>query len=149
DRADFDALIDALRAAGPELLCRYPDAAPLTVRLADRHGVGAERVLVTAGADEALDRVFRAFCDSDRNVVVPSPGFEMLPRYAALADCALRSVDWPGGPFPAEAFVAAADDATAVLFVVTPNNPTGAVAGFDDLARVAARSEARRVGKGA
>lgn len=131
-------LLEMLRAAGPQLLRCYPTAAPLEDALAERHGVDPARVLVTAGGDEGLDRVFRAFCEPGRNVVLPEPSFEMLPRYAALSGCAVREVPWPGGTFPTDAVLDAADQDTTAVFVVTPNNPTGAVATAADLRRVAA-----------
>jgi histidinol-phosphate aminotransferase len=134
----FADLVDALRLAGPEVLRSYPSAAALEDALAARHGVPAEQVLVTAGGDETLDRVFRAFCEPGREVVLPEPSFEMLPRYAALAGCAVREVGWPDGTFPLDAVLAALGPATAAVFVVTPNNPTGAVATLADLRALAA-----------
>lgn len=129
-------LLDALHAAGLECLRAYPSTVALEADLARRHDVPPEQVLVTAGGDEALDRVFRAFCDTGRNVVLPDPSFEMLPRYAALAGCAVREVPWSDGPFPIDGYLSAADASTAAAFVVTPNNPTGAVATAADLAQL-------------
>jgi HAD superfamily hydrolase (TIGR01548 family) len=51
----------------------------------------------------------------------------MIPRYAALARLAQDEVPWPEGPFPLKAFLDACRGA-AVAFIVSPNNPTGAVA---------------------
>lgn len=124
-------------AAGPELLRRYPSAAQLEDALASKHDVPADRVLVTAGGDEGLDRIFRAFGGPGRSAVLPEPTFEMLPRYAALTQTTLSSVPWPDGPFPVAAALAATDASTALLFVVTPNNPTGAVATTDELLHLA------------
>src|SRR5690606_14882957 len=44
---------------------------------------------------------------------------------------------WLGGPFPVDALCAAIDADTGVVVVVSPNNPTGAVATFDDVRRIA------------
>jgi histidinol-phosphate aminotransferase len=140
-RAPDPALLDALRAAGGvELLRAYPRAYQLEELIAARHGVDTERVLVTAGGDEGLDRLFRAYADPDRNVVLPEPSFEMLPRYAALAGCETRVVAWSEGDFPVDAVLDRVDRGTAMLFVVTPNNPTGAIATADDLRVLAARA---------
>lgn len=122
-----------LAGGGEELLRRYPNAGRLEGLLAARHGVTREEVLVTAGADDAIDRCLRAFAGPERAVVAPKPTFEMISRYAALSRAEVQTVPWLRGPFPVEAFVAAGQGA-GVLAVVSPNNPTGSVATSGDLA---------------
>lgn len=114
----------------------YPDSSRLVRRLAQRFGVTPDRVLVTAGADEAIDRCCRAVLCSGTNAVLTDPTFEMLPRYVTLAGAEARWVPWPSGPFPAGAVSTAADARTALVAVVTPNNPTGAVAAAAEVKRV-------------
>ena len=62
----------------------YPKAAELERELAARFGVEPAQVLVTAGADEALDRICRAFLSSARVAVLTAPTFEMIRHYARL-----------------------------------------------------------------
>src|SRR5438552_15514199 len=69
------AVLAELAQADPELLRRYPDVTELTAVLASRWSVAAERVIVTAGADEAIDRVCRAFLAPGRTLLRPAPGF--------------------------------------------------------------------------
>ena len=121
-----------------ELLRRYPDVRALQTLLARRHGVAAERVLVTAGADDALDRICRAVLAPGRTAVLPEPTFVMLRRYIALAGGERVVVPWPGGEFPRAEVAAAIDARTALVFVVSPNNPTGAVASRADLEALSA-----------
>src|SRR5205814_204921 len=66
-------LLGALAGADPELLRRYPEVSELEAALAARLAVAPERVIVTAGADEAIDRACRAFLEPDRSVVLPDP----------------------------------------------------------------------------
>jgi histidinol-phosphate aminotransferase len=126
-------LENILGVAGPELMRRYPDKYPLEVRLASMHGVDPSQVLVTAGADDAIDRCMRAYAGPERPVVLTRPTFEMIARYASVARAPVVHVPWPGGAFPLEAFAAGAGDTAGVLAVVSPNNPTGAVVTRDDL----------------
>ena len=132
------AVLAELAQADPELLRRYPDVTELTAVLASRWSVAAERVIVTAGADEAIDRVCRAFLAPGRTLLLPEPSFEMLDRYAALAGGELARVPWPDDAFPTAAFLERIDARTAVIAVVSPNNPTGGVATLADVRRLAA-----------
>ena len=127
-----DMLPDGALASG----ARYPDSRPLASLLAAQLGVSDERVLVTAGADEALERACRAMLAAGRNAIVTDPTFEMIPRYVTLAGAELRAARWPSGGLPVDQIIARADDCTAVVAIVSPNNPTGAVAVIDDIRRV-------------
>lgn len=132
-----DALAE-LAQLDPELLRRYPDVSALTALLAARSGVGPERVIVTAGADEAIDRICRAFLVPGRTLLLPDPSFEMLDQYAALAGGELVHIAWPSDAFPTGEFLEQIDERTAVIAIVSPNNPTGSVASLSDVRRIAA-----------
>lgn len=117
-------------------LRRYPSTAEVAARAAERFGVAADQVLVTAGADDALLRIALAFLAPGRSAVVPSPTFEMIPRYATVAGGEIIDVPWePGAPFPLDAALGALREDTSLLYVVSPNNPTGAVATAEDVLR--------------
>jgi len=131
------ALLAELAVLDPELLRRYPDATAVEAALAARVGVTPERVVVTAGADEALDRICRAYAGPDRPVLLPEPTFDMLERFAALAGAPLVRVPWFTDVFPLDEILARLDNRTAVVVVVSPNNPTGGVASRDELRRIA------------
>ena len=131
-------LLAELAALDPEVLRRYPDATAVETALAARAGVSAERVVVTAGADEALDRIFRSYSGPDRPVLLPEPTFDMLERFAALAGAPVVRVPWLTDAFPLEEILARLDNRTAIVVIVSPNNPTGGVASGVDVRRIAA-----------
>jgi histidinol-phosphate aminotransferase len=60
----------------------------------------------------------------------------MIARYATLAGGSVNAVPWLRGPLPTDAMIARADDETAVMAVVSPNNPTGSVATASDLVKL-------------
>jgi histidinol-phosphate aminotransferase len=132
------ALLAQLAGADPELLRRYPEVSALEAALGARLAVSPERVIVTAGADEAIDRACRAFLETGKSVVLPDPSFDMFDRCAALAGGMLVRVPWRDGPFPLEAFVRRLEARTGVVVIVSPNNPTGAVATLSQVRRLAA-----------
>ncbi len=135
--APSSAALEAIAAAGPELLRRYPSTQGLEARIAGRIGLDPGRVLVTAGADDALERAIRSVLGPGRELLLPVPTFEMIERYAGLTGCEVRPVRWLGGPFPIEEMLGAVSGRTATIAVVTPNSPTGLVVGEEDLRRLA------------
>ena len=130
------ALFDRLAAEGPELLRRYPDAARLEQLLADRYGLHPSQVLATAGGDDALFRACLAMLAPGREMILPTPTFEMLARYGRLAGADLATLPWPEGPFPTDAVLERIRPQTALIAVVSPNNPTGCVATAADLRKL-------------
>lgn len=110
----------------------YPSREPLRRDLARRFGIEPARVAVTAGADGAIDRLFRAFLQPGDEVLTALPTFEMFPRFAALAGASLRGVIRDGA-FPVDALIANAGPRTRVALLVSPNNPSGEVARAADL----------------
>ncbi len=126
----------ALAEADPEVLRRYPHTGALEAQLAALHGLSPEQVIVTGGGDDALDRACRATLGPGRNLILPAPTFEMIGRYARAAGAEVREVAWPEGPWPVEAVLDLVDEQTSAIAVVSPNNPTGAVASVIDLERL-------------
>jgi histidinol-phosphate aminotransferase len=134
----LDSLLRALTVAGPDALRRYPDTRPLEAKLAGHFGVEPGQVFVGAGADEALDRCCRAFLRPGDSMIIADPSFEMFERYALLCGARVVTAEWPAGPFPIANVLERIDERTAVIAMVSPNNPTGEVATLDDLQRLSA-----------
>ena len=143
--APVDLFLDSNEGQAPQLaalsqlasLSRYPDAAPLTRALASRLGISEDRVVVTAGADDAIDRACRAVLEPGRNAIIPVPGFVMVNRYVAAAGAEGRDVTWSSASFPLAETLAAIDGNTRLIVLTTPNNPTGCTLSADTLACIA------------
>lgn len=133
--SDTAFLARALGAAA-EAGKRYPDGRDLTASLAASLGIEHSRVLVTAGADDALERACRAVLGPDREAIITSPTFEMLPRYVTLTGATTVTVPWRAGSDPVDAIIAAATTRTALIAIVSPNNPTGSVLSIEDVRRI-------------
>jgi len=119
------------------LIVRYPDTSGLRGQLAALHGVGEDSVLVTAGGDDALARCFMARVGEGRTVVSTYPTFEMIPRYAEQRGAKLVEIPWWDGAFPTAEVLDSIGMDTDAVFIVSPNNPTGATATESDLRTVA------------
>ena len=126
------ALVDRLLAAGQfdTPLSEYPpsDYRRLTDAAAARYGVGTDELLVGAGADEILDLVAKAFLTEGSRAVLPAPTYAM---YRVLTEQrGAEVVTVPRRP-PAEGWaldidsVRAAARGSSVVWLCSPNNPTG------------------------
>ena len=126
------ALVDRLLAAGQfdAPLSEYPpsDYRRLTEAAAARYGVATDELLVGAGADEILDLVAKAFLAEGARAVLPAPTYAM---YRVLteqrgADVVVvpRRPATEGWAVDVDAVLAAALGA-AVVWLCSPNNPTG------------------------
>ena len=129
-------LLEDLAVADLSRLRDYPDARPLESEIAERLGVDPARVVVTAGADDALDRVFRAYLRPGRRLILPVPAFEMMYRFAAVVGGEILPVPWTNA-FPTDEVITALDDSVSLVAMISPNNPTGRTATASDLERVA------------
>ncbi len=110
-------------------LNRYPDPLQWEVKtlLARIKGVLPEQIFLGNGSDEAIDLVFRVFCQPGKdNVVAIAPTYGMYQVCADVNDVEYRPVllneDYT---LNAERLLAATDENTKVIFLCTPNNPTG------------------------
>jgi histidinol-phosphate aminotransferase len=116
----------------------YPWTEQLEAQLAARMGVAADRVIVTCGADDALERSVRSVCCPGRRAVMVKPTYGMPWRYAITTGAEIVTVEWWRGAFPVTEVCEAAEGA-ALLFLVSPNNPTGAVITRDEFTEVVTR----------
>jgi histidinol-phosphate aminotransferase len=132
---------------GGEGLNRYPDPQPraLVETLAELYGSTADRVLVTRGSDESIDLLVRAFCRAGEDAVLISP-----PTFGMYAVCAriqgaavIESPLSRTGVLDIDALLAAVTPATKLVFVCTPNNPTGNLVDHDDLERIVRELQGR------
>lgn len=117
----------------------YPWTNRLETQLAERLGVGPERVIVTCGADDSLERSVRSVCCPGRRAVMVKPTYGMPWRYAITAGVEIATVEWWEGPFPVDEVCDAAGDDTSLVYLVSPNNPTGAVITREEVSEIATR----------
>jgi histidinol-phosphate aminotransferase len=131
------AALAAFRASAADTW-RYPEpyAESLKLAIARHHGVAVACVTTGAGADGVLSAAIRALA-AGASVALPDPTFEMIARFARAAGATPSLV--PLGPtydVDAEALVACN---APVVYVCSPNNPTGAPVPRSTLEWLAAR----------
>lgn len=131
-------VLQKLRELEPDCLARYPEREPLERRVASFLGLSAGEVLLTNGADEAIGLLCQTFLEAGDRALVVVPTFAMYERQAAA--CGATVVRVPANEdfgFPAARLLASIDSSTRLIAIADPNNPTGALAGRDELLAVA------------
>lgn len=112
-------------------LNRYPEPQPIELlsHLAQLYGVAPENVLAGRGSDEGIDLVVRAFCRAERDsVLICPPTFGMYKVSARIQGAGVIEVPLlkeRGFAFDTEGVLAAWRDGVKIVFVCSPNNPTG------------------------
>jgi histidinol-phosphate aminotransferase/imidazoleglycerol-phosphate dehydratase/histidinol-phosphatase len=135
----YPPLSDGSLAAG---LNRYPEPQPARLRgaMAALYGVGEENLVVTRGADDAIDILVRTFCRGGEDAVsICTPTFSAYGHFAALQGARLIEVPLEANfDFEPAAFLAAvADEPNLKLaFICAPNNPTGNLVPLGDVQAV-------------
>ena len=108
---------------------RYPDPLQLELKaaLSKVKGVPAENIFLGNGSDEAIDLPYRCFCDPGKdNVVAIEPTYGMYKVCADINDVEYRPVLLDENyQFTADRLLAATDAHTKLIWLCTPNNPTG------------------------
>ena len=113
----------------PDNFNRYPDPLQWELKheLARIKGVPAENIFVGNGSDEAIDLAFRIFCNPGKdNVIICPPTYGMYEVCANINDVPVKKVPLKEDfQLDIEAIQNAIDEHTKIIFICSPNNPTG------------------------
>ena len=108
---------------------RYPDPQQRNLKtvIAEQKGVNVNQILLGNGSDEVLDLLFRAFCEpKEDNVITLPPTYGMYTVLSNLNEIEERKVQLQDDFQPnVEAILKAVDANSKMLFICSPNNPTG------------------------
>jgi len=125
----LDANENSFGSPLPENFNRYPDPLQLDLKdaLSKIKGVPIENTFLGNGSDEAIDLLFRAFCNPGKdNVIILPPTYGMYEVSANINDVEIRKVNLlPNFQLDLEGIAEAIDENTKLIFICSPNNPTG------------------------
>ncbi len=120
---------------------RYPDPlqTDLKNRIAEMNDVAASQIFVGNGSDEAIDLLFRIFCEPGRDeCVICPPTYGMYQVSAEINDVVVNEVPLDGEfQLNVQAILEAISPVTKLIFICSPNNPTGNLMKRDDVVRLA------------
>jgi histidinol-phosphate aminotransferase len=108
---------------------RYPDPQQVSVKevLAKKKNISRSQILLGNGSDEVLDLLFRAFCEPNKdNIISLPPTYGMYGVLANINSVENREVLLSSDFEPqVSAILKAVNEYTKILFLCSPNNPTG------------------------
>ena len=112
-------------------LNRYPEIRPAQLRaaLAARYGCAETNLSVTRGTSEAIDLLVRVFCRAGQdNLLITSPTFSMYKHYADVQGAEVREYETSRDSdfsIDVDALIDRCNESTRLIFICSPNNPTG------------------------
>ena len=136
-------VLEAIRKVTANDVSTYPEYTEVVLACARHFDVDPESLLLTNGLDEgilmaAVGHIARARLH-DAETIIPLPAFDPYPNStAAVGATAVRVPATPNYAFQADAVLAAITPRTRMIFLNTPNNPTGQLIRREDLKRIAA-----------
>lgn len=125
-------------------LNRYESQQPQAVldKMAKLYHVEADNIMMTRGSDEAIDVIIRTFCQpgSNESILHTPPTFGMYAQYAAVNATPVISVPLDSHDFSLDKNTLLSDLSkktdVKILFLCSPNNPTGSFIPQDDLIEI-------------
>ncbi|MBT1704536.1 histidinol-phosphate transaminase [Chryseosolibacter indicus] len=139
-KGEAEVFLDANENPYPTPYNRYPDPLQKEVKekLAALKGVDASQIFLGNGSDEAIDLLIRAFCEPNHDsILITEPTYGM---YAVCADVNAVNIQQvlltPEFDLDLDAFPNAFDATTKIIFLCSPNNPTGNLLSRDKIIEV-------------
>jgi len=130
-----------LRTVTSSVITRYPSlyAGDLKQALGEWLGVSPDMIVTGCGSDDVLDSAMRAFCDPGDGVAASVPTFAMVPIFARMNDLVYSGItERDDHSIDVPALLATG---AKVIYVCTPNNPTGCVTPLATLRALASQHD--------
>ena len=119
---------------------RYPDPlqSELREKLSKIKDIKSEQIFTGNGSDEIIDLMIRAFCEPGKdNIIVPEPSYGMYEVCAQINNVGVRkSLLKPDFSLDTSAILSLADETTKLIFLCSPNNPTGNLFACPDIIKI-------------
>ena len=105
----------------------YPDgyAGELREKMANKLGVAENTLIFGSGSDELIVLIARALLGTGTNTIVATPTFPQYAHHAKIEGATVKEIPLIDGSHDLDSFVQAIDEDTSVIWLCSPNNPTG------------------------
>ena len=127
----------ALKELNNVQISRYPHYGELIDKLAQKFTLNDRQILATNGADEALSIIIGTYLDNDDELLCFKPTFLMPKIYTMCSNGNFKSVDYyTKWVFDADKLIDGVSEKTKIIYVTSPNNPTGECAALCDIEKI-------------
>ena len=133
--------LEVIRATNLETLSRYPDGGGFTLKtaIAQYHSKEADlnlnQITLGNGSNDLLDLIARTFVSSEEAVVMSEYAFAVYPIVTAAIGAAAQIAEAKDYGHDLDAMLAQITEATRLVFIANPNNPTGTLLSQDEIHR--------------
>lgn len=131
-------VIDRLRKISSKEMAAYPEYDCLYEKLSNRLQIESNKLLISAGADEALQLLFQVLLEAGDEVIFIDPCFSQYMKLCEQKGIVPKMVRC-NKEFPSEKLLDAISPNTRLVMIATPNNPTGTVAPETILQKISQR----------
>ncbi|MCX8492183.1 MAG: histidinol-phosphate transaminase [Cyclobacteriaceae bacterium] len=136
-RGEASVFLDANENPFPTEYNRYPDPhqKKLKKKIGEIKGVDPNQIFLGNGSDEPIDLLIRAFCEPGRdNVLIPQPTYGMYTVSAEVNAVSIKTIPLTSDfDIDVELTKNTWDDRTKLLFLCSPNNPSGNLLDLDKI----------------
>ncbi len=129
--------------AGTTALNRYPEPQPkrLLAALSSLYAVKPEQIMMGRGADDAIDVIVRSFCEAGKDAILICPPtygvYEVAANIQGAEVLRVPVTEGTGFTVNAQAVIAAVTPTTKIVFLCSPNNPTGNLVAAETVEEIA------------
>ena len=135
-------VIEALKSCNYKDISFYPFYGELSQKIADFYSFNIENIKVTNGADEAIQGIIQTYLEKDETLLTLDVSFEMPVIYAQIQGGKIKKVPFnEKWIFPIEEFINAIDESIKIIYLASPNNPTGNLIEENDLKRIIEKAQ--------
>jgi histidinol-phosphate aminotransferase len=139
-KGEAEIFLDANENPYPTNYNRYPDPLQLQVkkRLGKIKGAKSENIFLGNGSDEAIDLLIRAFCEPNRDsILITEPTYGMYAVCAEVNAVKIQKVTLTEAfDIDVDAILNKIDSSTRIIFLCSPNNPTGNLLSREKIAEI-------------
>lgn len=139
-------VIEAINKSTFKDISFYPFYGELSEKIADFYGFNLENVKVTNGADEAIQGIIQTYLEEGETLLTLDVSFEMPVIYAKIQGGNIVKVPFTKKwEFPEKEFISAINEKIKIIYLASPNNPTGNLIEEETLKKILDKAEGKVV----
>ncbi len=133
-----EKVIQALNCCNTSNISFYPFYGELSQKIADLTGFKIDNIKLTNGADEAIQGIIQTYIEDGDSILTLDVSFDMPVIYGIIQNASIIKVSFKEKwVFPIDSFLKEiSDNRIKLIYIATPNNPTGNVVSENDIRKI-------------